>query len=195
MNKIYITIIIVIIILLYFYNYENDSPSNLDNKKLKIAVCFIGLCRSTHHTIDSIKSNIYQPLDDLNIDYDIYLHKENMCSRTVCSHYDLDPREYMSTAGRPLPFAPHGAVDGFVCDTKMAKKMMICGRFGNSCGTPFIKDTYIEKHRQYENFGPYLKDRPSEPWTDLSEIKQQKNKFYLTRRNKNNKFKKRTQKN
>lgn len=74
MNKIYITIIIVIIILLYFYNYENDSPSNLDNKKLKIAVCFIGLCRSTHHTIDSIKSNIYQPLDDLNIDYDIYLH-------------------------------------------------------------------------------------------------------------------------
>lgn len=73
--------------------------------------------------------------------------------------------------------------------------MMICGRFGNSCGTPFIKDAYIEKNRQYENFGSYLKDRPSQPWTDLSEVRQQKNKFYLTRRIKNNKFKKKTLRN
>jgi len=100
--------------------------------------------------------------------YDVYLHKENKCSRTVCSHYDLDPREYMSTAGRPLPFAAHGAVDGFVCDSKMAKNMTICGRFGNSCGTPFIKDDYIKEHRQYEIFGSYLKDRPSQEWTELS---------------------------
>ena len=135
--------------------------------------------------------------------YDIYLHKENMCSRTVCSHYDLDPREYMSTAGRPLPFAPHGAVDGFVCDSQMAKKMMICGRYGNSCGTPFIKDEYIEKHKQYENFGPYLKDRPSEPWTDLGKIQEgggksssKRRKIYLTRRIRNkHKNKKITNKN
>jgi hypothetical protein len=100
--------------------------------------------------------------------YDVYLQKENMCSRTVCSHYDLDAREYMSAPGRPLPFAPHGAVDGFVCDSKMAKQMTICGRYGNSCGTPFIKDDFIEKNRQYEIFGPYLKDRPAEEWTVLS---------------------------
>jgi hypothetical protein len=117
--------------------------------------------------------------------YDVYLHKENMCSRSVCSHYDLDAREYMSTAGRPLPFAPHGAVDGFVCDTKMAKNMMFCGRFGNSCGTPFITREFIEKHKQYENFGSYLKDRPSQPWTDLSEIKTERKRFSLTRRHKN----------
>ena len=106
--------------------------------------------------------------------YDVYLQKENKCSRTVCSHYDLDPREYMSAPGRPLPFAPHGAVDGFVCDSKMAKKMTICGRYGNSCGTPFIKDEFIKKNRQYEVFGPYLKDRPSEEWTLLSETTSEK---------------------
>jgi len=100
--------------------------------------------------------------------YDVFLQKENKCSRTVCSHYELDPREYMSAPGRPLPFAPHGAVDGFVCDSKMAENMIICGRYGNSCGTPFIKEDFIKKHRQYEIFGPYLKDRPSEEWTDLS---------------------------
>jgi len=144
--------------------------------------------------------------------YDVYLNKENKCSRTVCSHYDLDPREYMSAPGRPLPFAPHGAVDGFVCDSKMAKNMMICGRYGNSCGTPFIKDDFIKKHRQYENFGPYLKDRPSEEWTNLSDDadkktsemttsenqqeggknKKSKPRFRLTRRSKNKMLKKNT---
>ena len=153
--------------------------------------------------------------------YDVYLQKENKCSRTVCSHYDLDAREYMSAPGRPLPFAPHGAVDGFVCDSKMAKKMCICGRYGNSCGTPFIKDDFIKKNRQYEIFGDYLKDRPSEEWTNLSadtdetkeqeeheehekeeeeDIKEQeggsnktsKAKFRLTRRSKNKHPKHRT---
>jgi hypothetical protein len=55
--------------------------------------------------------------------YDVYLQKENMCSRTVCSHYEKDAREYMSAPGRPVPYAPHGAVDGFVCDTNFAKKI------------------------------------------------------------------------
>jgi hypothetical protein len=39
------------------------------------------------------------------------------------------------------------------------------GRFGNSCGTPFIKKDFCNKHIQYENFCPYLKDRPSQPWS------------------------------
>jgi hypothetical protein len=100
--------------------------------------------------------------------YDVYLGKENKCSRTVCSHYDLDAREYMSANGRPVPYAPHGAVDGFVCDSNMARKMTICGRFGNSCGTPFNAKDFIKKHRQYEMFGPYLKDRPHQEWCELS---------------------------
>jgi len=112
--------------------------------------------------------------------YDVYLLKEdNPCSRTVCSHYDLDAREYMSQADRPKPFAPHGAVDGIVCDSQMAKNMSFDARFGNSCGTPFVVSEYCEKHRQYERFCPFLKDRPSEPWTVFSSSKK---KFKLTKR-------------
>jgi hypothetical protein len=100
--------------------------------------------------------------------YDVYLKKENMCSRTVCSHYDLDPREYMSQESRPQPFAPHGAVDGIVCDTAMAKKLSFAGRWGSSCGTAFNVAEYIKKNRQWSVFGPYLRDRPSQPWTDFA---------------------------
>ena len=126
--------------------------------------------------------------------YDVYLLKDNNpCSRTVCSHYDLDAREYMSDQSRPKPFAPHGAVDGIVCDTTLAKKMAFEGRFGNSCGIPFIKDEFCKKHRQYYKFCPYLHDRPSQPWTEFASENPSKNKFRLTKkggRNKNNKTKK-----
>ena len=114
--------------------------------------------------------------------YDVYLKKENNpCSRTVCSHYDLDAREYMSEPSRPKPFSPHGAVDGIVCDTNLAKKMSFIGRFGNSCGIPFIKDEFCRQHRQYEKFCPYLKDRITRPWTEFS-ITNLKNKFKLTKK-------------
>jgi hypothetical protein len=99
--------------------------------------------------------------------YDVYLKTENKCSRTVCSHYDLDPREYMSAPGRPVPFSPHGAVDGFVVDSNMAKKMVMCGRYGNSCGTPFLKKDYFNNNRQFKMFEPYIFDRPSQPWTEF----------------------------
>lgn len=108
--------------------------------------------------------------------YDVYLKKEdNPCARTVCSHYDLDAREYMSDPSRPKPFAPHGAVDGIVCDTNMAKKMSFMGRFGNSCGQAFDKEVFCKNHRQYYKFCPYLKNRPSEPWTEFSINKEETN--------------------
>ena len=101
--------------------------------------------------------------------YDVYLSKDNNpCSRTICSHYDLDAREYMSDSSRPKPFAPRGATDGIVCDSTLAKKMSFIGRSGNSCGIPFLKDEFCKKHRQYNKFCPYLKDRPTEPWTEFS---------------------------
>jgi hypothetical protein len=130
--------------------------------------------------------------------YDVYLQKDNNpCSRTVCSHYDLDAREYMSDPSRPKPFAPHGAVDGIVCDTTLVKKMSFIGRFGNSCGTSFLKDEFCKKHRQYYKFCPYLRDRPSQPWTEFTitdtDINTNtKKKFKLTKngRKKNSKTKK-----
>ena len=41
---------------------------------MKIALCFWGLTRSLKYTIDSIKKNILQPLDDGNIEYKIFVH-------------------------------------------------------------------------------------------------------------------------
>jgi len=100
--------------------------------------------------------------------YDVYLHKkDNPCSRTVCSHYDLDAREYMSDPTRPKPFSPHGAVDGCVIDTAMAAKMGFSGRYGNSCGIPFDKNVFCDKNMQWDNFRPYLNDRPTKPWSDF----------------------------
>jgi hypothetical protein len=114
--------------------------------------------------------------------YDVYLHKEdNPCSRTVCSHYDLDAREYMSQADRPKPFSPHGAVDGSVVDSALAKEMKFDMRYGNSCGIPFIAKEYFKKHIQWRNFEPYIFDRPTQPWhvfgiTDLDKSSKESNK-------------------
>jgi hypothetical protein len=120
--------------------------------------------------------------------YDVYLLKEDSpCSRTVCSHYDLDAREYMSQENRPKPFALHGACDGCVADTTMAKNMSFSARFGNSCGMAFVADEFFKKHRQWDIFKPYIKDRPSVPWTDFTILNSKsKSKPLLSRRKKHN---------
>jgi hypothetical protein len=121
--------------------------------------------------------------------YDVYLHKENPCSRTVCAHYELDAREYMSQELRPKPFAPRGAVDGIVCNSALAKKMGFIGKFGSSCDIGFDKNEFCKKHRQYEIFCPYLHDRPSYPWTEFI-VSNIKNKLKLTKKYGNKKNKK-----
>ena len=98
--------------------------------------------------------------------YDVYLKKaNNPCSRTVCSHYDLDAREYMSQVGRPAPKSLHGALDGIVIDSKMAKQMSFWGRWGNSCGIPFYAEKFCKENIQWANFCDYLHDRPTQPWS------------------------------
>jgi hypothetical protein len=100
--------------------------------------------------------------------YDVYLNKENPCSRTCCSHYELDAREYMSDPSRPKPYQPRGALDGNVCDTTMAKAMSFSLRWGCSCGIPFDKAKFCDEHREWAFLEPYLEDRPQQPWTDFS---------------------------
>ena len=92
-----------------------------------------------------------------------------MCIRdSVCSHYELDAREYMSDPSRPKPYQPRGALDGNVCDTKMAKKMSFCLRYGDSCGMPFFKDKFCDEHREWAFLRPYLHDRLEQPWTNFT---------------------------
>jgi hypothetical protein len=97
--------------------------------------------------------------------YDVYLNKENPCSRTCCSHYELDAREYMSDPSRPKPFQPRGALDGNVVDTKMAKNMSFSLRWGTSCGIPFDANKFCLENRVWDYLRPYLHDRPQQPWT------------------------------
>ena len=114
--------------------------------------------------------------------YDVYLHKENPCSRTVCSHYELDAREYMSDPSRPKPYQPRGALDGNVCDSNMIKKMSFCLRYGDSCGIPFLKDKFCDEHREWAYLRPFLHDRPQQPWTNFaitnSKIRSKKEKTF-----------------
>ena len=139
------------------------------------------------------KINIHIAQQIISDHYDVYLHKENPCSRTVCSHYELDGREYMSQVGRPLPYSPRGAVDGVVCDSTMAKKMSFLCKWGASCDIPFDAKQFCDTHRQWEYLLPYLNDRPTQPWT-LFSILRKYSKYQNThkkiKRNKSNKNKK-----
>jgi hypothetical protein len=100
--------------------------------------------------------------------YDVYLNKINPCSRTCCSHYELDDRAFMSQADRPKPYQPRGALDGIVSSTSMAKVMSFEARWGSSCGTPFDKTTFCKQHIQWADQEPYLHDRPNQPWTEFN---------------------------
>ena len=97
--------------------------------------------------------------------YDVYLNKENPCSRTCCSHYELDAREYMSDQSRPKPFQPRGALDGNVVDSTMAKNMSFSLRWGSSCGIPFDSNKFCTENRVWDYLRPYLHDRPQQEWT------------------------------
>lgn len=46
----------------------------------KVAICFWGICRTTNHTIDSIKTNVFKPLEEANIEYDILVHTFSLTS-------------------------------------------------------------------------------------------------------------------
>lgn len=97
--------------------------------------------------------------------YDVYLKKENPCSRTICSHYELDDRMYMSQPGRPLPFQPRGAMDGMTASAYEIDRLALWARIGSSCGMPFVAEDFLKEHPQFEYLRPFLKDRPSQPWT------------------------------
>jgi hypothetical protein len=137
------------------------------------------------------KINISIAKEILADHYDVYLKEDNPCSRTCCSHYELDAREYMSDSSRPKPFQPRGALDGNVCDTNQAKNMSFELRWGNSCGIPFDKNKFCDEHREWDYLREYLEDRPTQDWTIFSindkSVKKNKNKTKSRRLNKTHK--------
>jgi hypothetical protein len=67
--------------------------------------------------------------------------------------------------------------------------MSFIGKFGSSCDIGFNKDEFCKKHRQYEKFCPYLKDRPVYPWTKFYTNNKVRKSMRLTKRNKSTKNK------
>ena len=57
---------------------------------MKIAICYHGLLRGIKNTVKSHNINIYDVLDDNNIDYDIFLHTwiidDETLYDTTCKH-------------------------------------------------------------------------------------------------------------
>jgi len=102
--------------------------------------------------------------------WDVYLEKDNPCSRTICSHYDLDKREYMSQESRPKPYQPKGSVDGKICTSELCNNMQFLARWGNACGTDFKKEEFCDKHRQWEYQRAYLEDRLEQPWVVCTQV-------------------------
>jgi hypothetical protein len=95
---------------------------------------------------------------------DVYTNTELKCSRTVCAHYELDKREYMSQESRPKPYQPRGAVDAKICTSSLCRNMKFLARWGNACGTPFKKTEFCDNHIQWEYQRSFLEDRERQPW-------------------------------
>jgi len=96
--------------------------------------------------------------------YDVYLDKERRGIRGICRHTELETE----TSNRP-PFYPHGAIDGKVITTSMAKRMTFLGKFGGSCSRTFSVSKYVNAHPEYAKWREYLVDLPNQPWTHISQ--------------------------
>jgi hypothetical protein len=98
--------------------------------------------------------------------FDPYLGYDNPSSRTICSHYDKDPMEYVSdpNAVWNVPFYPAGSVDGKVTTAAAAAEMALWARFGRADGDPFDAEEFLRQHPQWGWQEGYLRSRPSRPW-------------------------------
>ena len=101
---------------------------------------------------------------------DVYTNTELKCSRTVCAHYELDKREYMSQESRPKPYQPRGAVDAKIGSSSLCRNMQFLARWGNACGTPFNKNEFCDNHIQWEYQRDFLEDREKQPWVFCSGV-------------------------
>lgn len=95
--------------------------------------------------------------------YDVWLQREQPSSRTIEGHYNLDPNPFTN-----IPFRPHGAIDGKITNTRMAKNMSFTARWGSSSGMPFDADAFLKQHPQFSYLEGYLPSFPTQPWTTFS---------------------------
>jgi hypothetical protein len=80
---------------------------------------------------------------------------------TLAGHAELDERPFLE--GYP-PYWPIGSYDAKVIDSKMAKAMSLCARWGSADGTAFDAAAFLAAHPPYEWMAGLLRSRPAEPW-------------------------------
>jgi len=93
---------------------------------------------------------------------DSFTGKNDPNERTLCGHIDLSPRGVARWVG---PYAPAGAVQSKVADSKMAEDLSFDASMGHACGLHFRASPFLRKHPGYGWLRPHLKDMPSQPWT------------------------------
>jgi len=97
--------------------------------------------------------------------FDSYLQKRQPDGRTLCGHFELEREPAGSWPG--VPFGCAGTVDAKVVDSTLAKNMSFAARWGSACGMAFDAQAYLTAHPQFDWMENYLKNRPSEPWTQF----------------------------
>lgn len=143
-----------------FFDIRRHSGARRVTLDLKIKEYTKGVNRISLNEAQEIISN----------HWDVYLQKDNKCSRSICAHYDLDPREYMSQESRPKPYQPRGAMDAKICSSDLCNNMQFLARWGSACGTPFMKDEFCDLRHEWNYQRPYLDDRPKKTWVTCSAI-------------------------
>lgn len=146
-----------------FFDIRRHSGARRVTLDLKIKEYTKGVNRISLNEAQEIISN----------HWDLYLQKDNMCSRTICAHYDLDPREYMSQESRPKPFQPRGSMDAKICSSDLCNSMQFLARWGSACGTPFMKNEFCDLRHEWNYQRPYLEDRPKKTWVTCTAMRMQ----------------------
>ena len=100
--------------------------------------------------------------------FDCYLQKDRPGGRCLCGHDDLD----LETYSMRIPFMPMGTIDGKVVDARMAKRMSFAARWGPRAVPPLTRKHFSQPHPQFDWMRGILKSRPSRPWTEFREAKE-----------------------
>ena len=100
--------------------------------------------------------------------FDVYLDREQPSCRTICAHYDIDPREFAPpVTAWPNPYTPAGSTDGKVTTSDLAADLKFWGRIGRADGIEFDVDIFLKTHPEWSWQKGYLKSRPTQPWVIL----------------------------
>jgi len=97
--------------------------------------------------------------------YDTWLKKEQATARTLCGHVESDP-DGAACWGEP-PFFPIGAVQAKATDGTLASEMKLWAIIGHPCGEAFKANDFLAKHPQFDYLRPYLRDMPSQVWSEF----------------------------